>query len=234
MKILIADDDASTRAALKVILESAGYECCWARDGKHALDLFQSACPDMVVLDVMMPVLNGFEVCEEIRKEAPDIPVLFLSAKGEIEDRKCGLRIGADDYMAKPFDAEELLLRLNALTRRARATDSSNAVDTIPTAIKIGPIAVNLQKHRVTVHQKQIALTPNEFQIISLLAQHAGEVVTQKELIEAVWGDNFTGETTSVAVYIRHIREKIETSPSKPQFLQTVWGIGYRLSDEDS
>ena len=235
MNILIADDDASTRAALKVILSARGYSLCWATDGEKAVEVFNAAHPDLVILDVMMPVLNGFEVCEIIREQDESVPVLFLSAKGEIDDRKYGLRIGADDYMAKPFDPEELLLRVHALMRRARAQQQGSATDVLPRekhVVHAGAVEIDLRRREVRVEGRRAQLTPNEFLILALLADHAGDVVTQAEITEALWGKDYVGEPTSVAVYVRHIREKIEANPSMPVILQTEWGVGYRLQVE--
>ena len=224
-KILFVDDDASMRAAMRIILTSQGYEYVGAEDGARGLELFAAERPDLAILDVMTPVLNGFEVCERIRAQAPTLPVLFLSAKGEAEDKKTGLRSGADDYMVKPFDAEELLLRVAALLRRVGAAP---VVQT--SVVTVGDLTVNLRRHEVERAGEKLPLTPKEFQILAYLAERAGEVVSQRELLEELWGADYVGEPTSVAVYVRHIREKIERDPSRPAYLQTVWGVGYCLN----
>ena len=231
-KILFVDDDASMRAAMRIILTSQGYEYVGAEDGIQGLGLFATERPDLAILDVMTPGLNGFEACERIRAQAPGLPVLFLSAKGEVEDKKTGLRSGADDYMVKPFDAEELLLRVAALLRRAGV----GGADTVPSAaeagiVTVGDLVVNFRRHEVERGGEKLALTPKEFQILAYLAERAGEVVSQRELVEELWGSDYVGEPTSVAVYVRHIREKIERDPSRPAYLQTVWGVGYCLHE---
>ena len=226
-KILFVDDDASMRAAMRIILTSQGYEYVGAEDGIRGLGLFATERPDLAILDVMTPGLNGFEVCERIRESAPALPVLFLSAKGEVEDKKTGLRSGADDYMTKPFDAEELLLRVAALLRRA-----ASAPVTPPSSVAVGDLTINLRRHEVERAGEKLLLTPKEFQILAYLAERAGEVVSQRELLEELWGVDYVGEPTSIAVYVRHIREKIEADPSRPAYLQTVWGVGYCLRAE--
>lgn len=172
----------------------------------------------------------GFEVCERIRAQAPGVPVLFLSAKGEVEDKKTGLRSGADDYMIKPFDAEELLLRVAALLRRAGAAGPLRLASAAG-VVTVGDLSVNFRRHEVERAGEKLSLTPKEFQILAYLAERAGEVVGQRELIEELWGSDYIGEPTSVAVYVRHIREKIERDPSRPTYLQTVWGVGYCLRE---
>lgn len=215
---------------MRIILTSQGYEYVGAEDGVRGLELFAAEQPDLAILDVMTPGLNGFEVCERIRAQAPGVPVLFLSAKGEVEDKKTGLRSGADDYMIKPFDAEELLLRVAALLRRAGAAEPLRLASAAG-VVTVGDLSVNFRRHEVERAGEKLSLTPKEFQILAYLAERAGEVVGQRELIEELWGSDYIGEPTSVAVYVRHIREKIERDPSRPAYLQTVWGVGYCLRE---
>ena len=229
MKILLADDDASLRAAVRIILTAEGHEVCSAEDGIRAIEVFEDAQPDLAILDVMMPKLNGFEVCERLRAASPQLPVLFLSAKGELEDKKTGFRSGADDYMVKPFDGEELLLRITALLRRSAAAVTLD--DALPQSVSIGGLEIHFRRHEVSVDGAKVSLTPKEFRILALLAEHPGEVFSRDELVGALWGEEYTDDCVGIAVYIRHIREKIEKNPSKPQYLQTVWRVGYRLRD---
>lgn len=231
MKILIADDDASLRAAVRIILTAEGYEVCSAEDGSRAIEVFEEAHPDLAILDVMMPKLNGFEVCERLRAIRPQVPVLFLSAKGELEDKKTGLRSGADDYMVKPFDGEELLLRIAALLRRSAVGGTAVPNDTAPQCVRIGGLEIHFRRHEVTVDGAKAGLTPKEFQVLALLAEHPGEVFSRDDLVSSLWGEEYTDDNVGIAVYIRRIREKIEKNPSKPQYLQTVWRVGYRLRD---
>lgn len=232
-KILIADDEASLRDALGIILRQAGHEVRVATDGAQAVELFMRERPDLVVLDVMMPRLSGFEVCEALRAISPDVPLLMLSAKGAVDDRRNGLRAGADDYVVKPFDDEELVLRVEALLRRAAAPAAveGTAADArqLMQPVTIGDLTIDPRRCEVSVAGKAVALTPKEFQILALLADHPGEVFTSEELVETIWGKEYAGEAISIPVYIRRIRLKIEKDPSCPEYLQTVWRFGYKL-----
>lgn len=232
-KILIADDEASLRDALGIILRQAGHEVRVATDGAQAVELFMRERPDLVVLDVMMPRLSGFEVCEALRAISPDVPLLMLSAKGAVDDRRNGLRAGADDYVVKPFDDEELVLRVEALLRRVAAPAGAEgaAADArqLMQPVTIGDLTIDPRRCEVSVAGKAVALTPKEFQILALLADHPGEVFTSEELVETIWGKEYAGEAISIPVYIRRIRLKIEKDPSRPEYLQTVWRFGYKL-----
>ncbi|MEC4273047.1 response regulator transcription factor [Adlercreutzia sp. R25] len=236
-KILLADDERSLCDAVRMILEDAGYEVVTASDGREAVELFQREQPDLAMLDVMMPRLDGFEVVEEIRKIRRNVPVLILSAKGDIVDKKRGFQVGADDYVVKPFDDDEIVLRVGALLRRAAMT-SNGADDEEPSAaearqlmqpVTIGDLVIDPRRYEVTVAGKSVTLTPKEFQILALMADHPGEVFTNEELVETIWGKEYTGEAISIPVYIRRIRLKIEKDPSRPEYLQTVWRFGYKL-----
>lgn len=236
-KILLADDERSLCDAVRMILEDAGYEVVTASDGREAVELFRREQPDLAMLDVMMPRLDGFEVVEEIRKIRKNVPVLILSAKGDIVDKKRGFQVGADDYVVKPFDDDEIVLRVGALLRRA-AMAADDAGDDEPSAaearqlmqpVTIGDLVIDPRRYEVTVAGKSVTLTPKEFQILALMADHPGEVFTNEELVETIWGKEYTGEAISIPVYIRRIRLKIEKNPSRPEYLQTVWRFGYKL-----
>ncbi len=232
MRILFADDDATMRAAVKIILVGAGHEFVGAENGERALEQFAETSPDLVILDVMMPKLNGFEVCERIRRQKADTPILFLTAKGELDDKKTAYGSGCDDYMVKPFEGAELLLRIGALLRRAYGSPTASSDPSarpLPATMRLGDIEINLRKHTVTVSGTVANLTHREFQILAFLAEHVDEVITKEELVEAVWGEEYADGTVSIAVYIRHIREKIEKDPSHPVYLQTVYRVGYSL-----
>lgn len=238
-KILLADDERSLRDAVRMILEDAGYAVVTAADGREAVEVFRREQPDLAILDVMMPRLDGFEVVEEIRKLRADVPVLILSAKGDIVDKKRGFRVGADDYVVKPFDDDEIVLRVGALLRRA-AMASGAAKDAESSAapaarlmqpVTIGGLVVDPRRCEVTVDGKTVTLTPKEFQIVALLADRPGEVFTNEEIVETIWGSEYAGEAISIPVYIRRIRLKIEKNPSRPEYLQTVWRFGYKLGD---
>ncbi|WP_102379103.1 response regulator transcription factor [Raoultibacter timonensis] len=231
MKIMLADDELSLCDALEIILDDAGYEVCIAHDGAQAIELFRREQPDLVVLDVMMPKYDGFEVCEVVRGTNPDVPLLMLSAKGDIVDKKSGFKAGADDYLVKPFNDEELLLRIEALMRRRSRGESQGELKKLTQTVQIGDLVIDPLRYEVTVADRVISLTPKEFQILALMADHPGKVFTREDLIENIWGKEYEAGAISIPVYVRRIREKIEEDPSSPKYLQTVWRFGYRLGD---
>ncbi|MEC4175379.1 response regulator transcription factor [Adlercreutzia sp. R7] len=227
-KILVADDEAALRGALDIILRKAGYETCMATDGAQAIEVFMQQRPDLAILDVMMPRLSGIEVCEALRAISPEVPLLMLSAKGAVSDKTCGLRAGADDYVVKPFDDEELLLRVEALLRRrglAGVAEPKKLTETVT----IGDLSIDPLRCEVTLDGRAVGLTPKEFQILALMADNIGRVFTREDLIEAIWGEEYESSNISIPVYIRRIRMKIEPDPSNPVHLKTVWRFGYKL-----
>lgn len=233
-RILVVDDESSIVNGIVELLTEEGYEVVVAGDGDAALRIFAESQPDLVVLDIMMPKKNGFQVCEEMRRSNQAMPILFLSAKGDIVDKSIGFGAGADDYMTKPFIGEELLLRIEALLRRSapRAVDETTQRD----VARIGELEIHFKRHRVYLRGERLDLTPKEFLLLSTMADRPGEAFTTQELVCAVWGEDYAADVTSIAVYIRHLREKIEEDPSKPVYLTTVWRVGYRLgwsSDEE-
>lgn len=227
-KILVADDEISIVNGIVELLVEEGYEVVTARDGDEALRRFAEARPDLVVLDIMMPKKNGFQVCEEMRQSDGNIPILFLSAKGDIVDKSIGFGAGADDYMTKPFIAEELLLRIEALLRRSAPHDAGGDRGQRDVA-RIGELEIHFKRHRAYLRGVQLDLTPKEFLLLATMADRPGEAFTTQELVCAVWGEDYAADVTSIAVYVRHLREKIEEDPSKPVYLTTVWRVGYRL-----
>lgn len=232
MKIMLADDERSLCDALQIILEDAGYEVLCAHDGAEAVRLFSEEHPGLVVLDVMMPRLNGFEACEEIRAIDPNVPVLMLTAKGDIVDKKTGFKAGADDYLTKPFNDEELVLRVEALLRRQAKSTSAGESKKLMQTVRIGDLTIDPLRYEVSVKGRVINLTPKEFQILALMADYPGKVFTREDLIESIWGEEYEkAGSISIPVYVRRIREKIEDDPSDPRYLQTVWRFGYRLGD---
>lgn len=232
MKILIADDERDLCDAVRKIVERHGHECQAVYDGSTVLDRYRSECPDLVILDVMMPEVNGFDVCRAIREIDPRIPIIMLSAKSDIVDKSIGFSAGCDDYVAKPFNSQELWLRIEAGLRRARANGEDGPRRGSRAVVRIGDMEIRLKKNEVLVHGEYVNLTPKEFQIIAFLANHVGEVFTSQSIIENVWGQAYMPESASIAVFVRKIRNKIEDDPSKPRYLQTVWREGYRLGDE--
>jgi two-component system response regulator VicR len=222
MKILLADDEPSMRKLVQRVVEDGGYSFCSANDGAAVFELVRAHKPDLIILDVMMPKMDGFHVCSQLREQGVRVPILFLSAKGDIVDKGVGFSAGADDYLVKPFSPDELLMRIQAHLRQYERS-SEYAV----AAINEGSIEIDLRRYRVLRNGQDIAVTPKEFQILAYLAQHRNQIVTREQLITEVWGEDFVGETSSVAVFIRKIREKIEDDPSHPQLLRTMRNVGY-------
>lgn len=229
-KILIADDEDSIRALLREIMQEDGFGVCEASDGFEAVEVFARERPDLAVLDVMMPKVDGFDACERIRALNANVPVLFLSAKGDIVDKKSGYRVGADDYMTKPFNGEELLLHVKALLRRCAAAVEPVAEGSGPTVLELGDLYFDFRSFKLTSADKRVDLTPKEFQVLAFLARHPDQAFSREEIVEAVWGNEYDTASVSVAVYIRRIREKLEVDPSKPRYLKTVWRVGYMVS----
>jgi len=231
MKIMLVDDEPSLCSALEIIITKAGFDFYCATDGVAALELFGLEKPDLVILDVMVPKLNGFEVCEEIRKTDSHVPILILSAKGDIVDKKIGFKSGADDYLTKPFEEEELLLRIDVLLRRRDKVMENLPSKCLTRKTKIGDLVIDPIRYEVSVRDRLVNLTPKEYQIITLMAGYPGKVFTREDLIDCIWGEEYETGSISVPVYIRHIREKIEEDPSNPLLLQTVWRFGYKLGN---
>lgn len=231
MKIMLVDDEPSLCSALEIILTKAGYDFLYANDGVTALEMFRLGKPDLVILDVMLPKLNGIEVCEELRKIDVRIPILILSGKGDIVDKKMGFKAGADDYLTKPFEEEELLMRIDVLLRRLDKELEGWTGKNLVGKIEIGNMIIDPTRYEVLVGNRPVNLTPKEYQIITLMATHPGKVFTREDLIDSIWGKEYVCGSISIPVYIRRIREKIEEDPSSPVLLQTVWRFGYRLGD---
>jgi len=227
MKILMIDDDESMQALVSTLVKAAGYEFEGMLDGIGAVEMAQEIRPDLILLDVVMPSCNGFEVCQSLRAAGITVPVIFLSAKGEIFDKMVGFQAGGDDYFAKPFEPQELLLHIQAFLRResqaARMADSKQNLGTLVS----GRFEFDQTKFIVRKDGQPIQLTPKEFNVLFTLACNPEEAVSQQQLVEAAWGEEYLGETTSLAVYIRRIRKKIESDPSQPEHLLTCWGSGY-------
>ena len=233
MKILIADDERDICEAVRKIVERAGHTCFAVLDGALAMEAFERERPDVVILDVMMPEVNGFELCRQLRERDARVPIIMLSAKSDIVDKGVGFAAGCDDYIAKPFNSQELAMRIEAQLRRARlATAGEEVPRRNRSVVRLGDMEVRLKRNEVLVHGRYVNLTPKEFQIIAFLANHAGEVFSAQDIMANVWGEAYRPDSASIAVFVRKIRSKIEDDPAKPRYLQTVWREGYRLGDE--
>lgn len=227
MKILLADDEVSIQKLISGLLEDEGHECVCVEDGTDALETFEGDAFDLVILDVMMPRMDGFATCRELRARGVTVPVIFLSAKGDIVDKGIGFAAGGDDYMTKPFDPRELLMHIEAHLRRAHMDVASAKPE--PKTLMLGRFVIDTAKHQVTKEGISIKLTPKEFKILLALARMPDTVLSKEQLIEDAWGAEFVGETQSITVFIKKLRNKIEDDPSDPRIIETVWGIGYRL-----
>jgi two-component system alkaline phosphatase synthesis response regulator PhoP len=224
-RILVVDDEASILQLLSYNLTRAGYEVVTAESGEQALQVAKRESFDLVLLDVMLPGMDGFEVCKEVRKSSA-VPILMLTARGEEIDRVIGFEIGADDYVAKPFSPRELLGRVKAILRRTKKGAESEKGDTLA----FGPLSINFVTYEVLMNGTQVDLTPTEFQILKLLCQHPGRVFSRDELVDRVIGQDFYGDVRTIDVHIRHLRAKIEERPSDPKLIETVRGAGYKFA----
>lgn len=224
--ILICDDQPDIVSALRIYLSSEGYQLFEAANGQQALDIMQKEEIHLVLLDVMMPVMDGLTATQKIR-EFSNIPIILLTAKSELDDKVQGLNAGADDYITKPFEPVEVLARVRSHLRRFAFF--SNRAEESAVEISIGGIVLNDRTKTVTVEGEPVSLTPTEYSILHLLMTHPGEVYSTKALYEAVWQEVALGNEGSVAVHIRHLREKIEINPSEPRYLKVVWGQGYKI-----
>jgi DNA-binding response OmpR family regulator len=223
-KILVVEDDPNLLETIKYNLRKEGYEVVTAGDGEQALDTARRETPDLLILDIMLPKLNGFEVCRILRNEMT-VPILMLTAKAEETDKIVGLEIGADDYMTKPFSMRELLTRAKAMLRRAKMAAPAAG----PAAIKIGDIEVDIARHRVSSAGRAIELSRKEFDLLAFLAKNKGLVFSREQLLEKVWGYDFAGDSRTVDVHIRWLRKKIEPDAARPKHLLTVRGTGYKM-----
>jgi two-component system KDP operon response regulator KdpE len=221
-RILIIEDETPMRTALADVLEAEGYRTLGAADGEAGLRKALDEKPDLILLDIMMPKLDGFAVCAELRRLSNPVPVLMLTAKGQVEDRVTGLDAGADDYLVKPFSTGELVARMRVAIRHHAPQDA-------PEKFVSGRLTVDLQDRRVTVAGEPVKLTPTEYGLLRLFVQHAGRILTHRHILREVWGPNANEETNYLRVYVTALRKKLEANPQMPELLITEPGVGYRL-----
>lgn len=226
-KILVVEDEENILEAIKYSLSKEGYEVYGASDGEIGLEKAKELSPNLVILDVMLPSLDGFEVCRILRKDM-DVPVFMLSAKSEEIDRVVGLEIGADDYITKPFSMRELMARVRNALRRANE-ERGNANSSKSEKIVAGELEINLASHMVRLSGMPIEMKPREFSLLALLASNAGRAYSRDQILESLWGHAYIGDVRTVDVHVRWIREKIEDDPSRPTKIVTVRGVGYRF-----
>nr|ABI75119.1 transcriptional regulator OmpR family [Cylindrospermopsis raciborskii T3] len=230
-RVLIVEDEELIREMLVVALEGEGYEVVTAKDGRCAVELIRNLETqpgelsfDLLVLDLMLPQINGLDICRLLRHQGNSIPILILSAKGSETDRVLGLEVGADDYLTKPFSVREMVARCRALLRRQRFSN----LPLIPT-LKYKDISLNPQECRVLVRGREVSLSPKEFRLLELFMSYARRVWSREQLLDQVWGPDFVGDSKTVDVHIRWLREKLELDPSHPEYIVTVRGFGYRF-----
>jgi two-component system response regulator ResD len=220
--VLIVEDDDTVANVLVSYLERAGHQAKHVTDGQAALDLIDADVPDLVVLDLMLPVIDGLEVCRRVRRTHPDLPVIMLTALAESEDRIAGLEVGADDYVTKPFSPRELILRIESVLRRTTAARQPTQL------LTAGAITVDRAARRVTRHGAEVPLTVRELELLAFLMGNPNVAFNREQLMREVWGWTF-GDQSTVTVHVRRLREKIEDDPTNPTLIKTVWGVGYRL-----
>lgn len=232
-KIMLIDDDESLQILVGQIAARDGYEYCCASNGVDGLDMLRAERPDFLVLDVMLPDTNGFEICERIRAEGEELPVLFLSSKGDIVDKSIGFKAGADDYLVKPFQPMELSLRIKAhLRRRVSTPRNSFRAGGGRGVYHVEDLEIVPGKYEARLRGEPVSLSVREFELLELLASDPGNVFTREQIIRHLWGDAAAADPSSITVFVRKIREKIEDDPSRPRYLTTVWRVGYRLAED--
>lgn len=225
VNLLVVDDEAKIRELVGAYLQKEGYLVHEAGSGLEVLEKVRALHFDVIILDLMMPGMDGLELCREIRKDS-DVPVIMLTARGDEIDRVLGLEMGADDYIVKPFSPRELVARVKAVLRRARKGEPAGRPQT---AIGAGDLSIDEETREVSVSGRQISLTPREYELLLRLARHPGRVFTREQLLEQVWGYDFFGEARTVDTHITRIREKIARVRGDRQYITTVWGVGYKF-----
>ncbi|HJF66264.1 MAG TPA: response regulator transcription factor [Slackia equolifaciens] len=230
-KVMLIDDDKGVHVLMRRIIEDAGYKYCAAYDGESGLKMLASEHPDLLLLDVMMPGMNGFDVCTKIREQGRRIPIIFLSAKGDIVDKSIGFKAGGDDYVVKPFSPDELLLRIEAHLRRHKSDLAFAKAVSREGSNKTGELEIFFNRYEVRLRGEPVDLTAKEFEILALLASSPGQVFTRNQIYEHIWGRDSSVDENSITVFMRKIREKIEDNPSQPKYLLTVWRVGYKFAE---
>jgi two-component system, OmpR family, response regulator RegX3 len=226
-RILIVEDEEPLADSIRYNLEREGYAVQVTKDGRHGLEQFRSDGPSLVILDLMLPELSGLDVCKSIR-EVSDVPIIMVTAKDSEADKVAGLELGADDYVTKPFSMRELISRVRANLRRARTSAPTESTDEV---LRGGPVEMDVAKHETTVRGDHIDLPPKEFALLELLLMRKGRLLTRDFLIEEVWGADYYGDTKTLDVHVKRIRQKIEEDPHHPAHLVTIRGLGYKFVD---
>jgi len=226
-KILVVDDEKQIVTIIRAYLEREGFRVICAYDGKAALDMAQQQSPSLIILDLMLPEVSGWDVCRALRKKS-DIPIIMLTARDEVSDRIVGLELGADDYITKPFDPGEMVSRVRAVLRRSKVKVKTEPI------ICVGSLSIDIERHLVRRDDKAIDLTPIEFELLKTMAGNPNRVFTRMQLLESSQGDFFEGYERTIDSHIKNLRKKIEPDPNHPEYILTVYGVGYKLSDENN
>ena len=226
-KILIVEDEVSFSEALAFLLGKEGFEVSVAEDGQQAIDKFNKEGADLILLDLMIPVISGIEVCRTIRTSS-QVPIIMLTAKDAEIDKVVGLELGADDYVTKPYSSRELIARIKAVLRRGVVDESTKGESGIHS---VAGIRLDIGKHQVTVNGEVVALPLKEFELLEFLMRNAGRVLTRSQLIDRVWGGDYYGDTKTLDVHIKRLRAKVEADPANPVLIQTIRGLGYKLEN---
>jgi len=221
--VLVADDEKNIVQLARMYLQAEGFTVEVAANGREALDKVRQARPDLLVLDLMMPELDGWEVCRRLRKES-DLPIIMLTARGDDVDKIVGLELGADDYMTKPFNARELVARVKAVLRRYQGGATADRV------LQVGDLRIDPERHEVTIGEREVELRPKEFELLTTLARNPGVVFDRERLLKLAWGYDYYGDSRTVDVHVTWLREKLRESTAR---IQTVWGVGYKLVQTD-
>ncbi|AWZ48741.1 DNA-binding response regulator [Clostridiaceae bacterium 14S0207] len=227
-RILIVDDEEHIQELIKFNLDKNGYKAFCVGNGLDAIKVAKEEIPDLILLDLMLPGMDGYDVCKQIRNDSSlsNIPIIMITAKGEEFDKILGLELGADDYITKPFSIRELMARVKAILRRIVMQNEDKSY-------RFGNILINFEQHEISKENKKIDLTLKEFELLEILIKNKGRVMTREFLLDKIWGYEYIGETRTVDVHIRHLRKKIEDDDKNPKYIQTVRGIGYRFSIGD-
>lgn len=230
--VLVVDDEQSIVTLLQYNLEQAGFDVITAMDGEDGKDLALKENPDLIILDLMLPKLDGIEVCKQLRQQKMMTPILMLTAKDDEFDKVLGLELGADDYMTKPFSPREVIARVKAILRRSQFQPEVKENEILENGfIKIADLKIYPEQYEAYFAEEQLDLTPKEFELLLYLAKHKGRVLTRDQLLSSVWNYDFAGDTRIVDVHISHLREKIEQNTKKPAYIKTIRGLGYKLEE---
>jgi DNA-binding response OmpR family regulator len=224
-RVLVVDDEAMVTEVIERYLIRDGFDVSTTGDGDDAVSLTQTWAPDLIVLDLMLPGIDGFEVCRAIRRDSK-VPIIMLTARGEETDRIVGLEIGADDYMVKPFSPRELVARVKAVLRRAASAGEPHHSSDV---LRFAGLILNPRTRTVEINSRPALLTAKEFDLLYFLASHPNQVFTREQLMDDVWDYTFAGDSSTVTVHVRRLREKIEPDPMRPRYVKTVWGVGYKF-----